>query len=107
MAVIGETTEVVMIKRLNDSVVSVIRVAITRLYHLPIAELKFAEPSLDEIIRLCSLFNKIVEGTDIDGQFIEAIGVMKEAAEAAKRDDEKCLIDCAYHLEDFLSRMKP
>lgn len=91
--------------RLRDGIVDVIRLAIEKLYKLPIEELKVAKPSLEEIIRLCSLFNNVVENTDIDGLFTEAIDVLAEAARAARSADEKCLTDCAYHLEDFLSRM--
>lgn len=93
------------VRKLHDSVVETIRLAISRLYRLPIEELKVAKPSLDEIIRLCALFNKIVAGTDVDGLFTEAMGVMSEAAEAAKKGNEKGLTDCAYHLEDFLARL--
>lgn len=94
------------IQRLHLAVVDVIRLAITKLYRLPVEELRVANPSMEEIARLCSLFHNIVEGTDIDGVFIEAISVLREAAEAIRRDDEACLKDCAYQLEDFLDRMK-
>ncbi|MES1932074.1 hypothetical protein T35B1_05668 [Salinisphaera shabanensis T35B1] len=88
--------------KLRDAIVDVVKLAISRLYGLPIEELRVADPSLEEIIRLCSLFNKVVEGTDIDGEFTEAISVLAEASLAAKEGDEQQLVDCAYHLEDFI-----
>jgi hypothetical protein len=94
------------ILKLHDGVVEIIWLAISRLYRLPVEELRVANPSLEEIIRLCSLFNNIVEGTDIDGQFTEAIDVIAEAARAAKSGNEQTLTDCAYHLEDFLDRIR-
>lgn len=99
-------TETEMIQKLHNSVVEVLRLAISRLYHLSIEEIRIADPSLSEIIRLCSLFNKIVQGTDIDGCFTEAMEVLAEAADAARSSDDSGLTDCAYHLEDFLARIK-
>lgn len=96
-----------MIQKVHNSIVKVIRAAVSNLYHLSIAELEVANPSLEEIGRLCTLFNNIVKGTDIDGHFTEAITVIGEAADAVIRQDSQCLVDCAYHLEDFLSRIKP
>lgn len=95
-----------MIEKLHISIVGIIRLAISRLYHLPIEELKVANPSLEEISGLCRLFNNIVQGTSVDGYFTEAIKVVGEAAEAVMRGDSQCLTDCAYHLEDFLTRIK-
>lgn len=93
------------ILKLHEAIISIISLAISRLYKLPIEELRIADPSLEEIARLCSLFNKLVEGTDIDGQFTEAIDVIGEAAKAVKSGSEQTLTDCAYHLEDILSRI--
>ena len=94
------------IQKIHDGIVEIIGIAITRLYSLPVHELKVSTPSLEDIIKLCTFFDKVVEGTEIDGQFLESIAVMQEAAEAAERDDEQCLTDCAYHLEDFLDRIR-
>jgi len=36
----------------------------------------------------------------------EAVTVIREAALAVSSGDEQTVIDCAYHLEDFISRLR-
>ena len=92
--------------RMQRAIVELLKYAIQNLYRLPIDELRIADPSLAEIARLCALFNNVVEGTDIDGHFIEAIHTLREASDAVIENAPERLTDCAYHLEDFLQRQQ-
>lgn len=94
------------IRKLEELIIEAINLAISMLYRVPIPSMKAVSPSLDEIINLCSLFENIVHGKDGSEQFREAAEVIREAAMAAKGQQERNLTDCAYQLEDFLGRMR-
>lgn len=93
------------IQELYELVISVVKESIDRLYHLPIDVLRSETPSMEDIANLCRMFLDLAKGTEIGGEFSEAVSVIGEAAQAVHDGDSNRLTDCAYHLEDFLSRM--
>ena len=46
------------------------------------------------------------KGIKHENSATEAVGVIKEAARAVHSGDAQTVIDCAYHLEDFISRLR-
>lgn len=78
------------------------------LYRHTLERLKKINPTFEEIAELCTIFITILQssGEYKSASAIEAVAVIKEAAEAVRSGDEKTITDCAYHLEDFIGRFK-
>ena len=60
---------------------------------------------MEDISNLCRMFMDIVKGHAEYEHFEEAMHVVGEAAEAVREGNNQNLVDCAYHLEDFLDRL--
>lgn len=92
--------------KLFGLVLEVVDFACQALYKFSIQELRDANPSFDDISGLCTDFAEMFahsapekfEATD------EIVDVMKSAADAINSGCDKTIVDCAYHLEDFLDR---
>ena len=78
------------------------------LYRHTIERLKHINPTLEEIAELCNIFIAVLQnaGDQKSISAVEAVTVIKEAAQAVRSGDEKTITDCAYHLEDFVARFR-
>lgn len=96
------------LQKLYDRLIEVIEKTSKNLYRHTIERLKKINPTLDEIAELCSIFITLFEAKGIkhENSATEAVSVIKEAAIAVHSGDAQTVIDCAYHLEDFISRLR-
>ncbi|MEN8550651.1 hypothetical protein ABFW07_16185 [Acinetobacter soli] len=96
------------LQKLYDKLIEVIEKTSKNLYRHTIERLKKINPTLDEIAELCSIFITLFEAKGIkhENSASEAVIVIKEAAIAVHSGDAQTVIDCAYHLEDFISRLR-
>lgn len=96
------------LQKLYDRLIEVIEKTSKNLYRHTIERLKRINPTLDEIAELCTIFITLFEAKGIkhENSATEAVGVIKEAALAVHSGDAQTVIDCAYHLEDFISRLR-
>ncbi|MCV6590791.1 MAG: hypothetical protein OIF57_17470 [Marinobacterium sp.] len=89
-----------------NMIIEVVDYACQSLYRCTISQLREANPTFDDIADMCSDFAGIIESHNKE-KFTaadEVIEVMKSAAQAIKSGCDATIIDCAYHLEDFLHR---
>ncbi len=96
------------LQNLYDKLIEVIEKTSKNLYRHTIERLKRINPTLDEIAELCTIFITLFESKGVQHQnsASEAVTVIREAALAVSSGDEQTVIDCAYHLEDFISRLR-
>jgi hypothetical protein len=74
------------------------------LYRHTLERLKLINPTLDEVAELCQSLIEILENSG-DAQIVqmtEAVTVIREAALAVGRGDERAVTDCAYHIEEVI-----
>ena len=91
---------------LYETLLRTLEYAVNELYNTPLEILRKAQPSMEDIGNLCRLFMDIVEGHKDYAHMLEAIEVVGQAADAVREGDNRNLIDCAYHLQDFLERIR-
>lgn len=96
------------IKFLYEKLIEIIETTSYHLYKHTIERLKRINPTLDEIAEHCTIFITLIEhdGTPQANSAIEAVTVIREAAQAVTSEDQQTVIDCAYHLEDYVSRLR-
>lgn len=96
------------LQNLYDKLIEVIEKTSKNLYRHTIERLKRINPTLEEIAELCKIFITLFESKGVQHQnsATEAVSVIREAAQAVASGDEQTVIDCAYHLEDFIGRLR-
>jgi len=96
------------LKDLYEKLIEIVEKTSFSLYRHTVERLKKINPTLEEIAELCSIFIMALEskGAQQENSATEAVSVIKEAAEAVRSGDERTIVDCAYHLEDFISRLR-
>lgn len=104
----SETISQEDLQKLYDKLIEVIEKTSQNLYRHTIELLKKINPTLDQIAELCEIFITLFEknGISHENSATEAVVVIREAAVAVSSGDQQTVIDCAYHLEDFISRLR-
>jgi hypothetical protein len=74
------------------------------LYRHTLERLKRINPTLDEVAGLCEALIELLQnaGNSQIRQMNEAVTVIREAALAVGRGDERTVTDCAYHIEEVI-----